>query len=110
MQIIYAILCVIGTVLPLAQFVPWLADRGLDLRLLVQEAVATPIAAFAWSDVLVSAVVVVVFILVEGRRLAMRRLWTPLLAISVGPSLALPLFLFLRERHLAATGLDHTNA
>lgn len=104
MQIIYGILCVIGTVLPLAQFVPWLADRGLDLRLLVQEAVATPIAAFAWSDVLVSAVVVVVFILVEGRRLGMRRLWWPLLGILVGPSLALPLFLLMRERHIVAPG------
>lgn len=102
MQIIYALLCVIGTVLPLAQFVPWLSDHGLDLPLLVQEAISTPLSAFAWSDVLVSAIVVVVFVLAEGRRLAMRRPWASLLGLAIGPSLALPLFLLMRERHLAA--------
>ena len=101
MQIIYAVLCIVGIVLPLAQFIPWLADRGLDLPLLIQQAGATPIAAFAWSDVAVSGMVVVLFTLTEGRRIGMRHTWAPLLGLSVGVSLALPLFLLLRERHLA---------
>jgi hypothetical protein len=101
-QIVYAVLCIVGTLLPLAQFVPWLAREGLDVPLFVQQAVAAPISAFAWSDVLVSAVVVVVFVLSEGRRLSMRRLWLPLMGLGVGVSLALPLFLYLREQHLAA--------
>lgn len=100
MQIIYALLCIIGTVWPLAQLIPWLADHGLALALFVRQAAQTPLSAFAWSDVLVSGVAVVFFILTEGRRLAMRRLWVPLLGLGVGPSLALPLFLLLRERHL----------
>ncbi len=108
MQLIYAILCIVGTVLPLARFIPWLAERGLDFPLFIQEAVANPIAAFAWSDVVVSAIVVVVFVLVEGRRLDMRHAWISLLGLSVGVSLALPLFLLLRERHLAAAGTDNS--
>ncbi|AKT41863.1 DUF2834 domain-containing protein [Chondromyces crocatus] len=99
MQITYAALAVIGTLLPLSQFAPWLGVHGLDLPLLVQLATADRIAAFAWADVLVSGVTVLCFVLVEGRRLGMRQLWLPLVALSVGPSLALPLFLFLRERH-----------
>lgn len=104
MQTIYAILCILGTAWPLAQFVPWLADHGLDIPLFVQEAVATPVASFAWSDLLVSAVVVVVFTLAEGHRLGMRHAWASLLGLAVGVSLALPLFLLMRERHLASAG------
>lgn len=102
MQLVYILLCIAGTALPLSQFVPWLAGYGLDVPLLLQQAVSTYIAAFAWADVLISGIAVVVFVLAEGRRLAMRRLWLPLSCLVVGPSLALPLFLFLRERHLAA--------
>jgi uncharacterized protein DUF2834 len=101
-QIIYAILCLIGAALPLAQFVPWLRDHGLSLPLLVANAAETPIAAFGWSDVVVTGVVVIVFVLVEGRRINMRHAWTSLLGLVVGPSLTLPLFLLLRERHLGA--------
>lgn len=102
MQVVYGLFAVIGAVLPLSQFIPWLAANGLHVPLLVQQATAEPIAAFAWADVLVSGVVVIAFVVVEGRRLAMGRLWLPLSCMVVGPSLALPLFLLLRERHLAA--------
>ncbi len=100
-QIVYAILCIVGTALPLAQFLPWLADHGLNLALIFSEATATPIAAFGWSDVVVSGVVVVALVLAEGRRLGMRHAWVSLLGLVVGVSLALPLFLLLRQRHLA---------
>lgn len=105
MRIIYMLLCIAGTVLPLSQFVPWLAAHGLDVPLLLQQATSSSIAAFAWSDVLVSGVAVAVFVVAESRRLAMRRMWLPLSCLAVGPSLALPLFLFLRERHLASGDL-----
>lgn len=103
MQRIYILLSAVGAILPLTQFVPWLSAHGLNVPLLWQQAMSTHIAAFAWSDVLISGIAVVVFILAEGRRIAMRRLWLPLSCIAIGPSLALPLFLLLRERHLAAT-------
>ncbi len=108
MQSIYALLCIVGTVLPLAQFVPWLADQGLDVPLFIHEATANPISSFAWSDLAVSAVVLVFFVLVEGRRLSMRHAWISLLGLAVGISLALPLFLLLRERHLAASGSNNS--
>ncbi|MEZ5703341.1 MAG: DUF2834 domain-containing protein [Burkholderiaceae bacterium] len=106
MVVVYFLLCVVGAALPLAQFVPWLAVHGLDVPLLLQQAFATPIAAFAWADVLVTGTAVAVVILVEGRRLAMGRLWLPLAALMVGPSLALPLFMLMRERRLAGAAQE----
>ncbi|KRG69275.1 hypothetical protein ABB27_06750 [Stenotrophomonas terrae] len=99
--VVYLFLCIAGTALPLAQFVPWLSANGLNVPLLLQQATSSNIAAFAWADVLISGLATITLICVEGRRLGMRRLWVPLSSIVVGPSLALPLFLFLREQHLA---------
>ncbi len=101
MRFVYLILCIAGTVLPLAQFVPWLSANGLNMPLLLQQAISNNIAAFAWADVLISGLATIALICAEGQRLGMRRLCLPLSTIVVGPSLALPLFLYLRELRLA---------
>jgi hypothetical protein len=94
----YLGLCVLGTVLPYSQFVPFLHDHGLDLRLFVDQLFATRIASFFALDVIVSSLVLWVFIYVEGRRAGMAHLWLPVAAnLAVGVSLGLPLFLYLRE-------------
>lgn len=57
-------------------------------------------AAFFGMDVVVSAVVVLIFVLVEGINLKMKRLWIPIFGtLVVGVSLGLPLFLYLRQTH-----------
>ncbi|MCC4594112.1 DUF2834 domain-containing protein [Xanthomonas campestris pv. phormiicola] len=102
MRGLYLGLCVVGTVLPLAAFWPWLQHYGLDLPLLLRQIAASPPSLFAWCDVLVAAVAVIALVLAEGHRLGMRRRWLPLVALlTVGVSLALPLFLWMRERQLA---------
>jgi hypothetical protein len=46
-----------------------------------------------------------VFVFLEGRRLAIARLWGPIAAnLLVGVSLGLPLFLYMRELRREATG------
>ncbi len=100
MRFVYLLLCIAGTALPLAQFVPWLSANGLNVPLLFQQATSSNIAAFAWADVLISGLATIALICTEGRRLRMRQLWLPLSSIVIGPSLALPLFLLLRENHL----------
>jgi predicted membrane-bound spermidine synthase len=78
-------------------------DHGLNVPLLFEELFATRIGAFFGLDVIVSAVVLFVFIAVEGRRIALSLLWLPVLATClVGVSLGLPLFLYLRQRKLDA--------
>jgi hypothetical protein len=101
MKIYYGLMCFAGALLPLAQFVPWLAEHGLALPLLLQSAFGSPISAFAWFDVLVSGLVLLPFMLVEGRRCGIPYLVLPVLALLVvGVSLALPLFLLMRELRL----------
>jgi hypothetical protein len=98
---IYLALCFVGAVLPYWQFVPWLMQHGMNLPLFVRELFANRISAFFGMDVLVSALVLIVFMRVESARLNIRRRWLPALALlTVGVSLALPLFLYLRESRL----------
>jgi hypothetical protein len=100
----YLALCVIGFLLPYWQFVPWVAEHGLNLPLLVRDLFVNRISSFFGLDVLVSAVVLWVFIAAEGSHLGMRRLWLPIVATCVvGVSLGLPLFLYLRQVRLDRT-------
>jgi len=95
---VYLWLCVLGTILPGSQLVPFLREHGLDLRLFVEQLFSNPVGAFFGMDVVVSALVLWVLVAVEGRRTGMRRLWAPVVAsLTVGVSLGLPLFLFMRE-------------
>lgn len=100
---IYIVCCVLGTLLPYSQFLPWVLDHGLSPVMLINEIAASRISAFAWFDVVVSAVVLLTFAGVESRRLGMKNLWITWLAtLTVGVSLGLPLFLLMREYHLSA--------
>jgi hypothetical protein len=97
----YLGLCIVGTILPYWQLVPWVMEHGLNLTLLCPELFSTRIGAFFGLDVVVSAVVLLLFVFVEGRRVAVPLLWAPVLAtLLVGVSLGLPLFLYLRQRKL----------
>jgi hypothetical protein len=104
---LYLVLAVIGAVIPYAQFVPWLIQHGLDLRLFVDELFSTRIGGFFGLDVVISAVTLIVFIRREGSRRKLRLLWLPIGATClVGVSCGLPLFLYLRERQLASPSIQ----
>ena len=94
----YLGLCVLGTLLPYTQFLPFLAEHGLNLRLFFEQLFANRISAFFGLDVIVSSLVLWVFVFVDGRRAGVRHLWAPIAGnLAVGVSLGLPLFLYLRE-------------
>jgi hypothetical protein len=98
---LYLFLCVIGAVLPYSQFVPFLLENGLDFQLFFQQLSANHISSFFSLDVVVSAVVLVVFVISEGIRQKIRHLWLPIVAtFTVGVSLGLPLFLYIRQIYL----------
>jgi hypothetical protein len=95
---LYLGLCFVGFILPYWQFLPWIAQHGLNLATFAHELFANRISAFFGMDVLVSAVVLIVFMRVESQRRSIRGRWLPIVALLlVGVSLALPLFLYLRE-------------
>jgi hypothetical protein len=101
-QRLYLALCVAGTVLPCWQFLPFVRDHGLDMRLFMAQLFATPVSGFFGMDVIVSSIVLWLFVLTEGPRVGVRHRWAPIVAnLAVGVSLGLPLFLYLRERRIS---------
>jgi hypothetical protein len=98
---LYLLLCIVGTVLPWSQFLPFLRENGLDLRLFFEQLFSNRIGAFFAWDVIVSSLVLWAFVFVEGRRAGVKNLWAPIAAnLAVGVSLGLPLFLYMRERRM----------
>jgi uncharacterized membrane protein YidH (DUF202 family) len=105
MQWLYLIAAILGMALPLSQFVPFLAAHGLDLSLFFHQLFQNHISAFVGMDIIVSSLVLWLFVFSEGRRRGMSKLWLYVVCnLVVGVSLALPLFLFARERKLKAEG------
>ena len=97
-KIFYLAACVLGIVLPYWQFIPWVIEHGLNLPLFFHELFANRIGGFFGMDVLVSAVALVSFVRAESKRLKVGHVWLAILGIlTVGVSLGLPLFLYLRE-------------
>jgi len=104
---LYLVFALIGVILPYSQFLPWIVEHhALNMPLFIRDLFANRISAFFAMDVIVSAIVLILFIQSEGKRLRMQLLWLPTIGtLIVGVSLGLPLFLYLRQ-----LALDRTNA
>jgi len=64
----------------------------------LEEIASSRIAAFGWLDVVVSAIVLLVFMFTDGVERRVAKLWLPVAGtLVVGVSLGLPLFLYLVE-------------
>lgn len=95
----FLMLAAVGCVLPLIFFVRFLLAEGLNLSSFLRQLFDNNVSSFFAMDVIVSTVTVWVFVFVEGRRRGMKRLWVYVACtLIVGISLALPLFLYFRER------------
>jgi Protein of unknown function DUF2834 len=100
-ETLYLVLCILGLLLSYTEFVPRVMQHGLNLPLFARELFANPIGAFFGMDVIVSAVVFVAFTRIESRRVGIRHRCLVIVAVlTVGVSLGLPLFLYLREQQL----------
>jgi hypothetical protein len=101
---LYLGLCIAGTLLPYSQFVPFLREHGLDLRLFFEQLFVNRVSGFFGMDVIVSSVVLWLLVYVDGRRYGVKHLWAPVAAnLAVGVSLGLPLFLYMREARFEAS-------
>ncbi|EGQ9537204.1 DUF2834 domain-containing protein [Vibrio parahaemolyticus] len=95
----YLVLTLLGILLPYGALVPWVVINGLDISLLLSEAVANPISIMAWLDVLVGAIALIGFILVDGQRYKVKyRYFAVLGTLSVGVSFGLPMYLYFKEK------------
>ncbi|HIP46899.1 MAG TPA: DUF2834 domain-containing protein [Campylobacterales bacterium] len=100
----YLLLAFLGILLPYSLFLPWLLKHGLDFQLFFQELFINDIAGTGGLDILAVTIAIVVFIIFEGKRLAVKKFWIPALGtIMIGVGFGLPLFLYMRERYLYDT-------
>ena len=106
----YAVMCVLGTVLPYSALVAWgIETGGVNVAAMLAEIAGSHMSLAAWADVLVSAVVLISFVLAEGRRASIANLWMPVAGTCVvGVSLGLPLFLLMREKELRRSKVHST--
>ena len=104
----YSLLFLIGTFLPLTQFWPWFAEHGLDVGLFFTELFSTKIGGFFGLDVIISAMVLLIFVFVETTRLKIKGPESVISAVVLatfvaGVSSGFPLFLYFRQKHLDGT-------
>jgi len=95
---LYLVLCLLGVIIPYASFVPWIVENGLNVSLLINQVASSPVASFGWLDVVISAVALFVLIYNDFQKIKVRYWWLTIIGtLTVGVSLGLPLYLYLRE-------------
>jgi hypothetical protein len=100
---------IVGTVLPLTFFAQFLAANGVDGSAFFRQLFQNHVSSLFAMDLIVSAIVLWVFVFVEGRKRGMGHLWIYVVCtLLVGVSLALPLFLLIREGKLQANDQRRT--
>lgn len=93
----YLVMAIIGTIVPWFFFATFFAAEGLNIPLFVQSLFVNGAAAGFVADVLLAAVVFLVWSYSDAQKVGVRRWWLVLPAsFLVGLSLALPLYLYLR--------------
>lgn len=98
MRLIYLLLTLIGTALPLLFLIPWLLENSLNIPFLLEQAMANPISMLAWVDVIIAALALIIFIVIDGARHQVKgRIWALLGTCCVGVSCGLPLYLYLKQ-------------
>jgi lysylphosphatidylglycerol synthetase-like protein (DUF2156 family) len=96
-------LALAGAVIPFAIAIPWMQEYGFQPGLFLRQVFVNRASTAFAVDLLFSINVFILFIIVEGLRLRIKRLWLPvLLVITIGLCCGLPAFLAMRERALAA--------
>ena len=94
---VFLLSAVAGLVLPYYFLLSFLSENGIDLALLIDQLFANDISTLFAVDLIITAVVVVLVQHTEAQRLQMANSWVYVLCtLLVGPSFALPLFLFFR--------------
>jgi hypothetical protein len=93
------LMCVIGVFAPWIAFVPYVTEHGLDLPLIMRQMFASRVSAFLSLNVIVSAIVLVVYILSEIRWKPVKLAWVAIAGtLLLGVSFGLPFWLLVSRR------------
>ncbi|MDO6590790.1 K+-transporting ATPase, A chain [Loktanella sp. D2R18] len=99
MRFVFLILAIWGAVHPMYFFVQWFLAEGWSLFALVDAWRANLASTGLTWDLVISAVVLIIWILSEvAKTRNLRSLWAVAATICIGVSCGLPLYLYLRNR------------
>lgn len=111
MKRLYLIAMIIGAALPLYFFAQHFAAHGSGLPAFFGAAFANPVAAGLTTDLLLSVALGLIIIWRDAKRLGVRGFWLVVLGTClIGFSFGLPLYLYLRETRVEATGINREKA
>ena len=101
MKTLYLILMGLGLIIPYSLFLPFFAEHGMDISLMMDQLFANRISSFFAMDLMISAVAAISFMIYQGIKIKMKIFWIPVACtVLIGLSFAFPLYLYLREVHL----------
>ncbi|BET95952.1 DUF2834 domain-containing protein [Xenorhabdus taiwanensis] len=100
MKRFYFIFTILGAMVPWYYFFLFLTENGLNFSLFIQLLFINNVTRFFAADVVISAIILIFFVIHESKRLKMSNGIYTLLGLCIGVSFALPLFLYMRERHI----------
>lgn len=103
MRRLYLLLAIVGFVLPYYFFLSFLLANGLNVGLLLSQLFANDISSFFAVDLIITAVVLMIFVYRDSQRVGTGNWWMYIVTtLTIGRSFALPLFLHFRESRMEA--------
>ncbi len=78
---LYLALAILGVVVPYTQFVPWSMQNGFNLKLMVSQMFANQIASGIAFDALLTGVAIVLFMVFDRKKVAVKYVWIPIVGI-----------------------------
>lgn len=99
MKNIYLILSIIGFLVPYYFLFLFIGDNWFSVIEVIKHSFQTNISSLWASDVIISAVVLIIFILKDGKTLWNKKYFPIVGTLLVWVSFGLPLYLYLKESH-----------
>jgi hypothetical protein len=106
-QAAFLLLAVAGLVLPWYHNIAFMQQAGgvFELQAFIAGVFANHASSSIGWDIAIACAAFIIWMLGEARRLGMRHAWLYVVAtFGIAFAFAAPLFLFMRERHLAGKG------
>lgn len=98
LKITYLFLSITGALVPYYFFIRFLLDNGLNFELFISQLFSNNISTFFAVDVLISAIVLIIYILLDAKNLKIKYYFIPIFGtLCIGVSFGLPFYLYLKE-------------
>lgn len=107
----YLVLLIIGAAIPLNYIVQFIVEYGFDFKLILDQLQNNNIVKFIASGIILSSASFLYFMYIEAKKHKIYTWWICVIALfTVGLSLSLPLFLYIREDYIDIEKLNDGRA